>query len=346
MHQFRNDYNVLAHTDILKALERNADDQIGVYGLDVHSEAAEKRIKDIFGCPNASVFFLAGGTQTNLVLISSVLKGYEAVISLETGHINVHETGAIEGSGHKIITVKGKDRKMYTSDIEEVLEKYSDEHMVKPRMVYISNSTEIGTIYSKKELIDLHRTCKKNNLFFYLDGARLASALTSKDNDTTPKDLGELLDAFYIGGTKNGLLFGEALVINDINIQKDFRYHIKNKGAMLAKGYAVGIQFEEAFRDNLYFRLGKSTNDVADYLKEELRKIKVKTLYSPTNQIFAYFPKGKADKIIEEFGTELWSKEGNEMIIRFVVSFKTNKKDVDNLIKLVYQFLGRDQLNY
>lgn len=265
-HRFTNDYSSLCHPKILEDLSKISAEQNVAYGLDKHSLQAESYLKDIFESEKGQVYFLSGGTMTNLLFISYALKPYEAVIALETGHINVHETGAIESTGHKIITVKGKDGKIYPDDILNVLKTYRDEHMVKPRMVYISDSTEIGTIYTRQELVNLSEICKDNDLYFYIDGARLASALTSKDNDVEPGLFGKVCDAFYVGGAKNGLMLGEALVINNPELQKDFRYHIKNKGAMISKGYLIGAIFESAFKDGLYFDIAKATHEMADYV--------------------------------------------------------------------------------
>lgn len=334
-HKFTSDYASLCHPSILKFLSTINEEQNVTYGLDKHSLNAERYIKDIFESNHGQVYFIAGGTMTNLLFISYALRPYEAVISLETGHINVHETGAIEGTGHKIITVKGNNGKMYPNDILNVLKIYKDEHMVKPKLVYISNSTEIGTIYTRKELIALNEVCSEHDLYLYIDGARLGSALTSKENDVEPGLLGQICDAFYVGGAKNGLLLGEALVINNIDLQKDFRYHIKNKGAMISKGYLIGAIFEEAFKDGLYFDIAKSTNEVADYLKEKLLSLKVNMLPSPINQIFAIFSKEKANKLINEYGLELWEERDDEVVVRFVVSFTTKKSDVDELISFM-----------
>ena len=334
MKLFKNDYSELAHPRILEALTRFQAEQNTPYGLDYHSMNASKRIKEVFNS-KGEVYFLAGGTQTNVLFISSVLKHYEGVIACDSGHINVHETAALEGQGYKIITVKGKDGKVYPQDIQHVLDTYDNEHMVKPRMVYISNSTEIGTIYSRQELIDLHNICKKNDLVFFIDGARLGSALTSKDNDVEPSLLGEICDAFYVGGTKNGLLIGEALVVNNLDLTANYRYHIKNKGAMLAKGYLVGIEFEEAFKDNLYFDLARHTNEIADYLKSGINKLNLKTTYSPTNQVFVTIKKELANKLIDRYGCEKWEDLDNEMTIRFVTSFLTTKEDVNELLSYI-----------
>ena len=334
-HQFTNDYSSLCHPKILEALSKINDEQNIAYGLDKHSLNAERYIKDVFESSQGQVYFISGGTMTNLLFISYALKPYEAVISLETGHINVHETGAIEGTGHKIITVKGNNGKMCPTDILNILSIYKDEHMVKPRMVYISNSTEIGTIYTRKELLDLSKVCQENDLYFYIDGARLGSALTSKENDVEPGLFGNICDAFYVGGAKNGLLLGEALVINNPLLQKGFRYHIKNKGAMISKGYLLGAVFEEAFKEGLYFDIAKKTNEIADYLKEGLKKLNIQMLDSPTNQIFATFSKKDANLLIKEYGLELWEDKKEEAVVRFVTSFTTKKEDVDDLLDFV-----------
>ena len=331
--QFRNDYCELAHPKILQALMAHSNEQNEAYGLDEHSKKAASCIKKIFGAKDADVHFLAGGTQTNLLLISKALHHYEGVISADTGHINVHETAAVEGAGYKIITVPNQNGKITAKQIEEQVAYFGgNEHMVKPRMVYISNSTELGTIYTKQELIEICNVCKKNGLYFFIDGARLGSALTSDENDVDPASLGSLCDAFYVGGTKNGLLFGEALVINNLELKKDFRFHIKNKGAMLAKGYAVGLQFEAAFEDGLYFDLAKKANRTAALLKKGLEKLEVQMFPSPTNQVFATFEKELAQRFIDMFGCELWEDKGETQTIRFVTSFLTEEEDVNNLL--------------
>lgn len=335
MASFRNDYSFVGHPRILAALSKYQDENNVAYGLDIHSETASKYIKDIFDVEDSSVFFLAGGTQTNMVFISYCLKNFEAVISCDTGHINVHEAGAVESTGHKIITVKNDNGKLNAQNIEDVMGLFVDEHMVKPGLIYISNSTELGTIYHKDELLELRKVADKYGLILFIDGARLGSALTSKENDVDHKLLGSIADAFYVGGTKNGLLFGEALVIKNKILSNDFRHHIKNKGAMLAKGYAVGIQFEEVFKDGLYFELAKHTNDMADKLKEVLINNGLDILPSPTNQIFVKTNKNLAKALIEKFDLEKWSEDSDSITVRFVTSFQTTIDD----IKEVYNFL-------
>ena len=338
-HIFRNDYSELAHPRILNALTKYSLEQNAPYGLDEHSKHAAKLIKETFNAPEAEVHFLAGGTQTNMVFISSCLKHYEGIIAVSSGHINVHETAAIEGAGYKIFTLEGKNGKLYPQDILSALNHNTSEHMVKPKLVYISNSTEIGTIYTKQELIDLHNTCQENDLYLFIDGARLGSALTSKDNDLDATLLGSLCDAFYVGGTKNGLMYGEALVINNKTMQKDFRYHIKNKGAMLAKGYALGIQYEEAFKDGLYFELAKKANEMASFLQDGLLSLGIDIIYSPTNQIFASFSKDNASILIERYSLEKWDEINDKIIVRFVTSFTTEKEHIIELLSFISELI-------
>ena len=207
MHKFRNDYSEIAHEEVINALIKYQDEQNVGYGLDEHSKNAARMIKEIFSCPDADVHFLVGGTQTNMTFISYVLKDYEAVLSATSGHINVHEAGSIEASGHKIICVKTIDAKINLDDLQNVLKKHCDEHMVKPKLVYISNSTETGTIYKKEELKAISKVCKENGLYLFIDGARLGSALTSEVNDVNTSDIKDYADAFYLGGTKKGQLF-------------------------------------------------------------------------------------------------------------------------------------------
>lgn len=342
MASFKNDYGVMAHRKVIEALLKCEDEVNIPYGNDIHSKNAEILIKQTFKMEDAKVFFLSGGTQANATVISYLLKPYEAVISCDTGHINVHETGAVEANGTKIITVNNVDGKLTVENIKKAIKLHTDEHMVKPKMIYISNSTEIGTIYSKKELYDLRKVCDEYNLYLFLDGARLASALTCKENDVEYEDLAKTCDVFYIGGTKNGLLSGEAVVLVNKNIQDDFRYHIKNKGAMLAKGFVLGIQFEEIFKDNLYFDLASKANEMASYIKEELTRLNVNfTIDSPTNQLFARFDKQVSNKIINKYGCELWENNMDNNVIRFVTSYKTTKQDCDELIKDIASWLNK-----
>ena len=336
MASFRNDYGVLAHPRLLDALSANGMNVEIPYGEDIHSQNAERMILDLFGCPKGKVHFLAGGTQTNLVALSSMLRfPYECVVAASSGHINVHETGAIEGGGHKVVTVPAENGKVSVGKLREIVAYHCDEHMVLPKAVYISDSTEIGTVYTKEELLGLRKACDELGLYLYLDGARLGAALTSSENDVTPKLLSEVCDAFSIGGTKNGFLFGEALVVVNQSLQENLRFLIKNKGAMLAKGYAVGIQFEEALNggnDSLYFCLAKESNRIAGLLLKGLKGLGLKVADSPTNQLFVELPSPLALSIQEIFGCEIWERKGETTVVRFVTSFASEEKDVDEVL--------------
>jgi len=332
-HRFTNDYSEIAAKEIIKAVYDNIDDQNIGYGLDVHSSNAKNLILKTFNVKDGDVFFVSGGTQANMLVISYLLKPYEGVIACNTGHINVHETASVEGSGHKIYTVPNHDGKVTANEVKKALAINRDEHMVKLKMVYISNSTETGTIYSIKELKELRQVCDENNLILFMDGARLPVALTSPKNDVKKEDLGELCDVFYAGGTKNGLMSGEAIVFKNKEVATDFRWHIKNKGAMLAKGFVLGIQFERAFSDNLYFDLAANSNTMAGYLKENLKDVVEFTNDSPTNQLFFKVDTNKATKVINDFGLELWEDLEDKQVVRIVTSFATTKEDCDSLIK-------------
>ena len=325
---FRNDYGRFAHPRILKALLEHGEEPNAPYGLDEHSFAASSLLRETFGAKDAEVALFAGGTVTNMVFISHCLKPYEAVIAATTAHIAVHETGAVEASGHKVIVVPGIDGKITVEGIEKAVATHTDEHMVLPRMVYISNATETGTIYTKKELQSIYDCCKKHNLYLYIDGARLGVALTCDDNDLKPEEIGSLCDAFYVGGGKNGLGIGEALLIVNPELKPYLRYHIKNRGAMLAKGYVLGIEFEEGFRDGLYFDLARKANAFAKKVGDILQK----SGYSPapfsTNQVFATFPSALAERLISRFGCERWAVEGDQVTIRFVTSYATEEEDL------------------
>lgn len=335
MYSFINDYSEGAHENIINALvESNLKQSVG-YGLDEYSEKAKDILKNVLKNDKIDIHFIPGGTQVNLICISSFLKQYEAAIAVDTGHIAVHETGAIESCGHKVITSTSNNGKLSVDMIKKILKVHNDEHMVKPRLVYISNSTEIGTIYKKKELSDLYTYCKENDLIFFIDGARMGSALTSKDNDLELSDLVNLCDAFYIGGTKNGALFGEALIICNESLKKDFRYNIKQKGALLAKGRLLGIQFIELFKDNLFFDLANHANEMAgliqDALIEEGYELIIK---SPTNQIFPILPNTTIEKLREKYLFNIWEEyDENNMVVRLVTSWATKEEKVLEFIE-------------
>ena len=334
---FNNDYSFAAHKDVLNAISDINNQAFIGYGLDEISLNSQAKIKTLIGNNKASVFFLVGGTQTNATFIASALTAVEAVIAVESAHINVHETGAIEAGGHKIITTPSHDGKIEIEDIKKVLIHHSDEHMVKPRLVFISNATELGTVYTKAELTALYNFCKKHNLLLFIDGARLANALVATSSNLTLKDVSKLCDAFYLGGTKNGLLFGEALVINDHKLAKDFRFHIKQKGGLLAKGFLLGVQYQALLKNDLYLKLAKHANAMAQELKKHL----IKNHYdlhsgSTTNQIFVKLSNQKIKELEKAFIFSVWSKLDNQnSVVRFVTSFATTKEEIAALISAI-----------
>ena len=330
MYSFKNDYSEGAHPNILRALVESNMEQVEGYGEDLYTKEAIELLKEKIGRNDIDIHLFTGGTQTNLTAISAFLRPHEAAVAASTGHILVHETGAIEATGHKVLSLETENGKLSVEGIKSVLEAHTDEHMVKPKLVYISDSTEIGSIYTKKELEQLSAFCRANNLFLYLDGARLGSALCSEENDLELSDLGNLLDAFYIGGTKNGALLGEALVICKASLKDDFRFHIKQKGAMMAKGKLLGIQFLELFRDNLYFELAKHANDMAKLLSDGISEAGYTFLTkSPSNQIFPILPNSIIEKLQEKYSFYIWQKidEGNSAI-RLVTSWATKDEMV------------------
>lgn len=330
MHSFNNDYSEGAHPRVLDLLIKSNFEQNAGYGLDTHSEMAKKYIKRELGREDVDIHFISGGTMTNMLTISSFLKPYQAVISADSGHINVHETGAVERSGHKVLPVPSLDGKLKAEDIIKVLNHHTDEHMVQPKMVYISNTTELGTIYTKKELEALSKCTKEHNLLLFMDGARLGSALTCKENDLSLKDIANLVDVFYIGGTKNGALLGEALVLVKEDLKEDFRFAIKNRGAMMAKGFVLGIQFEALFQDNLFFELGDHANKMAEKLTEIIKDKGYKFLIEPfTNQLFPILPNKILKKIEDDFVFLYYEKvDEDNTAIRLVTSWATREESV------------------
>lgn len=322
MYSFKNDYSEGAHPQILEALIRTNLEQSDGYGEDKYCKEAAELIKEKIQDANADIHFIPGGTQANLTAIGAFLRPHEACISCNTGHIYANETGAIEATGHKVIALDSKNGKLNKEHIMSVLKKHANEHMVKPKLVYISNSTEIGTVYSKTEIEELSDVCKKNKLILFMDGARLGSALSTKGNDLKLSDISKLTDVFYIGGTKNGTLFGEALVICNDNLKEDFRYHIKQRGALLAKGRLLGIQFMELFKNDLFFEIGKHENEMADILRQGIDKLGYRYLIeSESNQVFPIFPDSVIDKLKDKYSFSIWGREDeNSSSIRLVTS--------------------------
>ena len=325
MFNFKNDYSEGAHPKILNALLSTNLEQTEGYGEDCYSVQAISLLQQLIGRTDIDIHLLAGGTQTNLTALSAFLRPHEAAIAAHTGHILVHETGAIEATGHKILSLATNDGKIGPADIQTVLDSHTDEHMVKPKLVYLSNPTEIGTIYTKPELEQLSSFCRERDLYLYIDGARLGSALCVKESGLCLADLGKLVDAFYIGGTKNGALLGEALVICTEALKPEFRFHMKQKGALLAKGRILGLQFSELFQDNLYFQLAQHANDMAALLRQAIQTAGFTFLtQSPTNQIFPILPHWLIEKLQQNYAFYIWSKVDVEhSAIRLVTSWAT-----------------------
>jgi threonine aldolase len=335
MYSFKNDYSEGAHPRILNALVETNFEQEEGYGEDRYSRQAVELLKERMGRTDVDIHLLAGGTQTNLIAISAFLRPHEAAIAASTGHILGHETGSIEATGHKVLSIEAKEGKLTSSHLKSVLDAHPDEHMVKPKLVYISNSTEIGTIYKKDELVQLREFCDENKLILFMDGARLGSALCSSENDLELSDLPRLVDAFYIGGTKNGALIGEALVICRDSLKEDFRYHMKQKGALLAKGRLLGIQFLELFRDNLFFDLAIHANKMAEILRDELSNANSKFLtHSPSNQIFPILPDALINELQNKYAFHIWERvDSDHSAIRLVTSWATKEEEVAAFIE-------------
>lgn len=337
-YSFLDDYSEGCHLDILNALSKCNFEQDIAYGFDSYSIEAKKKIKEKINNPSSEIYFVTGGTQANLIITSASLRSHEAVVSVESGHIAVRESGALEATGHKIIAMPSTNGKLDINIIQEALDSHKAvPHMVKPKLVYISNATEIGTIYTKEELREISDFCKEKNLFLFLDGARLGSALSSNKNDVTLDDLGKLVDIFTIGATKNGALFGEAIVLNNPLLQEDFNVHIKQRGALLAKGRTLGIQFLELFKENLYFELSQKANNLALKISEGFENKNYKLLdKTQTNQVFLILPNSLISKLEEKFSFYVWSKYDEEnSVVRMVTSWTTDENKVDELISLI-----------
>lgn len=338
MIRFNCDYLEGAHPRIIEALmESNLMQTVG-YGEDEICEEARSVIRKVCNCQEAAVHFLVGGTQTNLTVIASALRPHQAVLCVKEGHVNVHETGAIESCGHKVMAIDGKDGKLTGDQIRlEYYKHWNDgthEHMTQPKLVYISNPTELGTIYSKQELEDIRQACDECHMYLYLDGARLGYGLMAKENDLTMEDIARCCDVFYIGGTKVGFLFGEAVVITNPVLQEDFRYIMKQKGAMLAKGRLLGVQFLEMFKDGLYFDISKHAIDLANELREGIRKMGYQFyMESPTNQQFVIISNIKLENLGKQFGYEYVSAyDENHSVIRLCTSWATKKEHIEQLL--------------
>ncbi len=339
MYRFNNDYSQIAHPAVMKALSDTEGKSYGGYGIDPCCKKAAKMIKDRLNAKNSDVHFLVGGTQTNFIAIDAALRPYEEVICADSGHINAHEAGAVERCGHKIVTIPNSDGKISASAVAKIAQDYKEsvipEHVTVPRMVYISFPTEYGTIYTKKELSDLYKVCKKYKMYLFVDGARLAYGLGAEKNDVKFEDFAKLCDLFYLGGTKCGAMFGEALVINNDDIKPYFRNMLKQNGAMLAKGWLLGTQFSALMKDDLYFKLGQDAVKQADRLKKAFARKGIKEyIKSPTNQIFVVIDKALEAKLSKDFVFEFEGKyDSKHDIVRFCTSWYTKDEEIDALIK-------------
>ena len=331
-----NDYSELVHPLILEALSAVGNKQFEGYGLDEYSMRAGELVKSQIMKPSADVHFVGGGTHANLIVISAALRPYEAVIAPESGHIFMHETGAIEATGHKVCTVKGINGKLCVGDIEAVVAAHDDEHMVNPRLVYISQSTEHGTVYTKSELSAISECCKKNKLYLFLDGARLGAAVNSTACDLTYADIASLTDVFYFGGTKNGALFGEAVVICADELKRDFRSHLKQRGAMIAKGAAIGVQFEALLKGGLYDELALHADMMAQKLAAGIRTAGYGFLYpAETNMIFPIFPADVLDRLHQRYEFYDWETSNGMTSVRLVTSWATPESAVEQFIDCI-----------
>ena len=338
MIRFNSDYTEGCHPAILERLVETNMEQTPGYGVDEHCRHAAELIKEACHAPNAEVHFLVGGTQTNVTVISAALRHYQGVITANTGHINVHETGALEACGHKCLVIDSGDGKLTAEMIDSYTKAHfsdgSFEHIVQPKMVYISNPTEVGTIYKKEELKAIHEACKENNLYLFMDGARLGYGLASRENDLTLADIAELTDVFYIGGTKVGALFGEAVVITNDALKTDFRYNIKQRGGMLAKGRLLGIQFETLFEEDRYMEISRHAARLAEKLKDELTAAGVKFMVdSPSNQQFPILPNPVLEELKEKYSFEFNAKiDETHSAVRFCTCWATKEENIDALL--------------
>lgn len=344
---FNNDYSEGCHPKILEVLAQTNMEQTPGYGMDDHCAGAAKKIRTLCGDDTLAVHFLVGGTQTNLTVIDAALRPHQGVMGAASAHINVHETGAVEATGHKVLWLPGEEGKIAAAQVRETVLAHrvdsSREHTVQPKMVYISNPTELGTLYSKKELQELSDTCRELGLYLFVDGARLGYGLEAVGNDVTMEDLARLCDVFYIGGTKVGALFGEAVVISNPELKEDFRYLIKQHGGMLAKGRLLGIQFETLLEDGLYFQIARQADVLADQIRDCLSECNVPLLVpGTTNQIFPILP----DTALEEFSKTYAFSEQERIdethrAVRFCTSWATTQENVDALCRDLKRLLKK-----
>lgn len=341
MLSFESDYTEGAHPKILEKLCETNMEKLTGYGSDPYCESAKNKIRKACGCPEAEVMFLVGGTQTNATVIDAMLEKYEGVLAVQTGHVSVHEAGAIEYTGHKVLELPSHDGKMDAEELEEYLQKFwqdeTHEHMVFPGMVYLSHPTEYGTLYSREELKAISVVCQQFHIPLYLDGARLGYGLMSQKTDVTLQVVAKYCDVFYIGGTKVGALCGEAVVFTKKNMPKYFMTMVKQHGALLAKGRLLGIQFDALFTDELYFKISKHAILMAQLLKEGFQERGYEFyLESPTNQQFIVLENEEMERLKEKVSFGFWEKiDDKHTVVRFATSWATQKEDVDRLMEVL-----------
>lgn len=341
---FNNDYSEGCHPLVMDELIRTNMVQTSGYGCDPYCKEAAETIRNLCDNADLSVHFLVGGTQTNMTVINALLRPYQGVLTADSGHINVHETGAVESTGHKVLGLPSDDGKITARQILQAHSQHTtdadSEHTVQPKMVYISNPTELGTIYSRKELRDISDACKKCGYYLFLDGARLGYGLTASDNDVTLADLAQTCDVFYIGGTKVGALFGEAVVFSNNELARDFRYLIKQHGAMLAKGRLLGVQFRALLKDGLYFEIARKANELADRIRNTLDCLGYSYLVpGTTNQIFAILPDKLLNKLSAEFTfSEQKRVDDSHRAVRFCTSWATTEENVNALCNALIKY--------
>lgn len=343
---FNSDYLEGAHQSIMDLMQKTNLEQTPGYGEDVYCDKARELIKKACNAPEAYVQFLVGGTQTNMTVISSILRPHQGVISAHTGHINVHETGSIESYGHKVLAIPSDNGKLSAAQVRDAVIAHridpSFEHMVQPGMVYISHPTEVGTSYTKKELTELSVACKELGIYLFMDGARLAYGLAASDNDLSLEDIAALCDVFYIGGTKCGALMGEAVVITNKELMKDFRYIMKQKGGMLAKGRLLGLQFIGLFEDGLYDRVGKHAIRLADKLRDEIKAMNL-PLYqeNTTNQIFVIMEDALVEKLSNDFSFSYIERfDATHSVMRICTSWATTEEQIDTLVQALKEHVA------
>lgn len=339
MIRFEMDYARGAYAPILERMQETNLEETAGYGKDPHCENARKLIAKECNKEDVDIHFMVGGTQANTTVIAALLRPYQGVISADSGHINVHETGAIESTGHKVIAIPSIDGKITGDQVRELCRLHNDdsakEHCVQPGMVYISQSTEVGTVYKKSELSELRKVCDEFDLPLFVDGARLGYGMAAQGVDVTLEDMAELSDIFYIGGTKQGALFGEAIVISNMKYSENFRYMMKQRGGLLAKGRLLGIQFEVLFEDGAYYKLANQAVRLAKKLRDGFKEKGYEMFVdSPTNQQFPILPNTEIERLKEKFGFSFWEKIDEERsAVRFCTCWATTQEQVDILLK-------------